>query len=209
MGYYSKTAIELAPLQITNCIKMKRITFILCMGFLLLVTISANAQYKQAEREIPKLMPKQAFDAVAAKNALAKGTTTLKGTVAIQPVHYGKVRGKFINVELYPCTPYYEEWYSLKKKENLRKKKIVGMDSLAYEHRIYCKTNSEGDFTFPNMKPGKYILYSVIHWQRARRGWNAGEYASERIPVHKIIEIKPGQETVKVKLGGTIAVSLR
>ncbi len=74
------------------------------------------------------------------------------------------------------------------------------MDSTAYKYRLYCTTNSEGEFTFPNLKPGKYILYGLFEWRRARTGWYSGEAISERNIFMKTVEIKPGKKTVKVKL---------
>lgn len=38
------------------------------------------------------------------------------------------------------------------------------MDRNAMRYRIEAITNSDGEFTFPNMKPGKYYLYGSMDY---------------------------------------------
>ncbi|PZP52227.1 MAG: hypothetical protein DI598_01215 [Pseudopedobacter saltans] len=141
----------------------------------LLANISFG-QYKQKEYEKypeQRIFPDQYFDSIAAKNALAVGTTTVTGVAFTKPkTDFGykapfasRIYANHIIVMLFPSTPYYQEWMRLKdKKENLKKNKIVFMDSVAYRYRLECETNSRGEFTFPKMKAGKYILVGTLPW---------------------------------------------
>lgn len=179
---------------------MKKINLMLSICFILLGIISANAQYKQQERKIPLKMPKQVFDEAAAKDALEPGSATLTGVVRLTLDNKRIVVGRNTTVDLYPMTPYFEEWYKLKKKENVRKNKLVGMDSLAAKYRVYCETNNDGDFTFPNLKPGKYILYTTVYW-RTDVGVFYEEWVNRKQSTHMVVNIKPGKDNVKVVLG--------
>jgi len=152
--------------------------FYLSLIPLILICSPISAQYHQQEyQKHPEqtIFPKQMFDSIAAKNALSIGTITLKGIAFTKPrttLGYkaplaNRIYANHITVELFPATPYFEEWYHLKKKdENLKKNKIVYMDSVAYRYRITCETNSRGEFTFPKMKPGKYFLVGNIPWSQ-------------------------------------------
>jgi hypothetical protein len=189
-----------------------------------------NAQYKQAEYEKypeQKIFPKGKFDSLQAKSALSFGTTTVKGVAFTKPkTMYGykaplaqRIYANHITVELFPLTPYFEEWYNLKdKEENLKKNKIVYMDNSAYRYRVTCETNAKGEFTFPKMKPGKYIIIGTLPWNDTKSydqytGSGYGNYGDrtdyyERqyyTTTHsdflmQIIEVKPDETEVKVKL---------
>ena len=136
----------------------------------------ANAQYQQPEHQKyppQQIFPVQPFDAVAAKNALAKGSAVIQGVAFTKPkTQFGykaplaqRIYANHIVVSLFPYTPYFEEWYNLKKeKENVKKNKIVYMDSVANQYKLTCETNSTGEFSFPNMKPGKYIILGTLPW---------------------------------------------
>ena len=160
---------------------MKNIAII---PILLLSSLFSNAQNRVEE----KIFPTQKFDAEAARIGLAKGMTTLKGK-AITKATPGKSKqwvigapsliGINVTVELFPYTPYFDEWYNLKKKkENLRKNKIVYMDTEAYKYKLTAVTNEKGVFEFPNMKPGKYILFTIIPWKEgvSKRYYNGSQF---------------------------------
>lgn len=193
------------------------------------VTFS-NAQYKQSEyQKYPeqKIFPKTKFDSLQAKSAIAYGETTVKGIAFTKPkTMYGykaplaeRIYANHITVELFPLTPYFQEWYNLKdKEENLKKNKIVFMDNSAYRYRITCETNSKGEFSFPKMKPGKYIIIGTLPWTNTKSydqytGSGYGNYGGrtdyyERqyyTTTHsdflmQIIEVKSGEKELKVKL---------
>ena len=197
---------------------------------LLLLTFSFGltfSQYKQEEyQKYPeqKIFPKQKFDLAAAKSALSYGTTTVTGRAfAREKNQYGFKAGNRIfadhmTVELFPFTPYFEEWYNLKKKEeNIKKNKFVFMDTDAYKYRLTCETNARGEFTFPKMKPGKYIIVGNLNWSKTGSyneytgsGYNSygridyydKKYYTEKYNdfLMQIIEVKPGETETKVKL---------
>jgi hypothetical protein len=64
-----------------------------------------------------------------------------------------------------PVTPYVEEWYKLRKdKENIKKRRFVYLSKEAYKYRLEAITNSDGEFTFPDMQPGKYFLKGLLDY---------------------------------------------
>jgi len=199
--------------------------------------VYANAQYKEAEHEeppkqviVPKKYPKQEifpkteFDSIAAKQALGKGNVTLKGIMFTSPrtnlgikvvVAEDRIMADHLVVTLFPLTPYYEEWYHLtKKKRNLEKNKLVSMSAAAARYKLTCETNSQGEFTFPNMLPGKYILYGTMTltyfldtyyngtYYTAPHYYDRDRYDS----LMDIVEIKPEDSVVKVNLRSSIGL---
>jgi len=191
---------------------------------------SCFAQYKQAEYEKhpeERIFPQSYFDSIAAKNALAEGTTTVTGVAFTKPrTSFGykaplasRIYANHIVVQLFPSTPYFQEWMQLKdKKENLKKHKIVYLDSVAYRYRLECETNSTGQFTFPKMKSGKYILIGYLPWESygsydkyEGSGYNSygGQtdyYSRQNYTTSHTdflmqeIEVEPGKSEVNVKL---------
>lgn len=205
---------------------MKKLTLFV-FGF---AVIMANAQYKQSDsdkNQQVKIFPKQKFDSVAAKNALAYGKTTVKGVaftkeknaLGFAPLMAERIYANHIMVELFPLTPYFQEWYDLKKtSENVKKNKIVYMDTSAYRQRLTCETNSKGEFTFPEMRPGKYIILGTLPWSKTQSydkytGSGYGNYGG-RVDYYdrqyytishsdflmQIIEVKEGDKEINVKL---------
>lgn len=196
-----------------------------CMG-----AIASYGQYKQKEYEkypLQKIFPKQSFDSVAAKNALAEGSVTIDGIAFTRPKNSlgfkaplaERIKANHITVTLFPYTPYFEEWYNLKEKEeNVRKNKIVYMDSIAYRYRLYCETNSRGEFSFPKMKPGKYILMGTLPWSSSgyynkytgsgygSYGGQVNYYQRQYYTVShsdfllRVVEVEPDEQRVKVRL---------
>ncbi len=142
--------------------------------------VHLSAQYKQEEYQkypVQKIFPKTKLDSAEAKAAIAVGETTIKGVAFTKPkTIYGykaplaeRIYANHILIELFPMTPYYQEWYNLKKnEENLKKNKIVYMDRAAYKYRVTCETNSKGEFTFPKMKPGKYLIVGTLPWYNTK-----------------------------------------
>ena len=194
--------------------------------FFCAMTLSAQ-QYVQPERnDTVYLTPKSAFDATMAKEALAKGKSTIKGVAFIRPnnnigfnIKTGKkVLADRIKVSLYPITPYFDEFLDLKKKEKPRKLKYAFLSKEAISYRLEAITNSSGEFTFPEMKPGKYYIEGVLNWtqsgtyqQYTGSGYNnyggrADYYTNQSYVNHnselltKIVEVKKDGEVVEIKL---------
>lgn len=196
------------------------------MTFFYAVPSSAQ-QYVQPERnDTIYLTPKTAFDAAAAKAALAKGKSTIKGVAFIRPnnnigfnIKTGKkLYANKIKISLYPITPYFNEFLALKKVEKPKKLKFAFMSREAISHRLEAVTNSTGEFTFPEMKPGKYYIEGVLNWtqsgtyqQYTGSGYNnyggrADYYTNQNYVNHnsdlltKIVEVKEDGQVVEIKL---------
>lgn len=188
--------------------------------FLACLFLAATAQYIQPNNfksPIEEVFPKQVFDPVAAKNALAPGTATMTGLLFTKK---GIVGESFKKIYLFPATPYFKEWYELKKRGVQVKKgmiRVATMDSVAAGYSYWCQTNIEGEFSFPNLKPGKYILYVTVDKVATRSfdrykgsGYNSdgGQtdyYSRENYSTSykddliKEVEIPQGEEVVSVK----------
>jgi hypothetical protein len=189
--------------------------------------IPLTAQYKEPERKDKKevFYPKVAFDSLLAKKMLAKGTATIKGvafTKAKNNVGIKSGRRIFANqikVVLLPVTPYFNEWFELRKeKESLRKRRYVYLSNAAYRYRLEAITNSNGEFTFPEMKPGKYFLQGFLGYTKygyyneyTGTGYNSyggqtNYYQQKQYSVdhedriEEFVEVKENGEVVKVRL---------
>ncbi|MDO5608393.1 MAG: carboxypeptidase-like regulatory domain-containing protein [Capnocytophaga sp.] len=208
-------------------------TIILTIIALAFCTLQLHAQYVEPEKS-EKLKaqskityPSTPFDSVATRNALALGKSTLKGVAFTRLKNgYGiktgnKIKGNKITVVLFPVTPYFEEYYKLwkdKKYNNPKKNRFVYMDEKAYILRLEAITNSDGEFTFPEMLPGKYYIYATLGYTKTKSynrytGSGYGSYGgrvdyyqptlySENFSdlLEKFIEIKKNGEVVDVKL---------
>lgn len=194
-----------------------------------LCTRQTQAQYVEPEEKdkITTLYPEASFDSTVAKTALALGKGSITGVAYTKPrtkLGYkaplaDKIKANKVTIQLFPVTPYLEAWLALrKKKENLKKKVYVYMSNEAYRFRLEAITNSEGKFTFPDMKPGKYFLTAIMDYSTGTtydsyRGSGYDNYGgrtdyyekkqyftshSERI--EEFVEVKEDGEVVKVKL---------
>ncbi|MBN9297468.1 MAG: hypothetical protein J0I41_10675 [Filimonas sp.] len=197
-----------------------------CLAAIIVLASCASAS-KQADRNAKKytkvsLFPEQQFDSVGARQALAYGTGSITGVVfkRVDTKNYGikteKVWGKNVKIVLFPVTPYFEEWYSLrKKKEN--NVTTVYMSESAYRFRIEVTSDDYGRFTFEKMKPGKYFLQAFLNWTvsgsykqytgYATDGYNTTNYYEWRnytqnnsARLEEFVEVKKDGEIVKVKL---------
>lgn len=200
--------------------------------FLMAIFICAGSaaaqQYVQPERnDTIYLTPKTAFNAEVAKAALAKGKSTIKGVAFIRPENSSlgfniktgkKLFADRIKISLYPITPYFDEFLALKKKEKPRKLKYAFLSKEAISYRLEAITNSTGEFTFPEMKPGKYYIEGVLNWtqsgtyqQYTGSGYNSyggrTNYYTNQNYVNqnselltKIVEVKKDGEIIEIKL---------
>ncbi|MDF2515228.1 MAG: putative lipoprotein [Sphingobacterium sp.] len=171
-------------------------------------------------------MPTLKFDSLEAKNRLALGKGKIMGEAYTRQKNgygmkiLGKIKANKIKVTLFPVTPYFEEYYKLwkdKSKNNPKKNRYVYMDKNAYRFRLEAITNSDGEFTFPDMKPGKYYLYGSLDYtlnynynKYTGSGYNGygriDYYAPDSYSrdfnefLETFVEVKKEGEVVKVKL---------
>lgn len=102
------------------------------------------------------IYPASKFDAAQARFILEKGEASISGRACSNKegqVYYPR----WINITLYPVTPYLEEWINLRKK-NKNKNTSVFMTQEAGKYAISLQSNENGEFTFEGLKPGKYYL---------------------------------------------------
>ncbi|MDO5615824.1 MAG: hypothetical protein Q4G16_06520 [Cruoricaptor ignavus] len=206
--------------------------------FTLFIGISTTfAQYVEPEKSVKEAEkrkasqvvthPKQKFDSIQTKNALAIGKGKIQGVAFTRTKNgYGmkvgkKVLANKVLIQLFPVTPYFEEYYKLWKDKSLnnpKKNKYVYMHNNAYKYRLEAISNSSGEFTFPDMRPGKYYLwatlnYSLTHKYNRYTGSSYGSYGS-RVDYYRpeqysvghsdflelFVEVKEDGEVVTVKL---------
>jgi hypothetical protein len=138
------------------------------------IIIVACNPAKQANRNaynntVVEVYPQVQFDSVAAKNMLAYGNTNIEGVLYARrdatEIRIGRNNRVFASdalVTLFPVTPYFEEWYRLRKKQS--KLKRVYMSNEAFRQRITTTTDAYGRFVFDRMKPGKYFVMANVSW---------------------------------------------
>lgn len=213
--------------------------YTLLLGVFLCFNTLMHAQYVEPEKKDKEailkkqnekiIYPKQQFDSIAAKNMLAMGKGKIQGvafTRARQEKNFGlktgeKIFANKIKVILFPVTPYFEEYYTLwkdKSKNNPKKNTYVLMHKDATRYRLESITNSSGEFTFPDMKPGKYYIYGTLGYtttytgnQYSGSGYNGYggrtdyytpyEYYKDSSEFLELfVEVKSDGEVVNVKL---------
>lgn len=122
--------------------------------------------------------PQVFFDEKLAKSMLALGNSTIEGVATtkqrvgllkIKPLlgerHYAE---KGTVVMLFPITPYFEEWYRLRRR--LESKTVsVYMSKEAFKYRIDTTTDEHGRFKFEKLKPGKYYLETIVNFKATGR----------------------------------------
>ena len=185
-----------------------------------------NAGDRAVERnQINVLYPEIKFDLIESKNAIAYGTSTIKGvlftkeknSLGIKPLLGAKTFGRGLTVTIFPVTSYFEAWYDLRdKKENKRTR--IYMSEEAFKYRMVTTTDDYGRFWFEKLKPGKYFLQAFmdVNFEHSRQvvvGTANNQYGgtttylgnenylkqqSERL--EKFLEIDTDGEIVDVKL---------
>ncbi|MET3034664.1 hypothetical protein ABXT08_01060 [Chryseobacterium sp. NRRL B-14859] len=116
--------------------------------------------------------PQVFFDKKLARDMLGFGNSTIEGVAStkqknnwgIKPLlgqkHYAP---KGTVVMLFPVTPYFEEFYNMRKKyEN--KKTTVYMSEEAFKYRVEALTDDHGRFKFEKLKPGRYYLETIVNF---------------------------------------------
>ncbi|MDQ1096759.1 MULTISPECIES: carboxypeptidase-like regulatory domain-containing protein [Chryseobacterium] len=190
--------------------------------------VAVAAQYREPEKKDKQevFYPQVSFDSLQAKKMLARGSATIKGVAftkqkngwGIKPLLGDRILANQIRVVLLPVTPYFNAWYQLRKeKENTRKRRYVYLSNDAYRYRLEAITNSSGEFTFPEMKPGTYFLQGFLPYTEnkyyheytgtASDGYNRTNYydlkqysVNHEDRIEAFVEVKENGEIVKVKL---------
>jgi len=140
---------------------MKKVSVLLLLIFTFIFTKAQNTYF-----------PQVFFDKKIARDMLSFGNSTIEGVAStkqknnwgIKPVfgtkHYAP---KGTVVMLFPVTPYFEEFYNMRKKyEN--KKTTVYMSEEAFKYKIEALTDDHGRFKFEKLKPGKYYLETIVNF---------------------------------------------
>jgi hypothetical protein len=138
----------------------------------------------QNEQQPQPVFPTTTFNEQEAKTMLEPGTCTIQGVVKkLKKQPDNTYLG--VEVMLMPCTPYFNEWYELQKK-NRKGKTIAMMSPEAYSYRILAKaSDTDGSFTFSNLKPGRYYLQTRVRQQQMKKMLNQiGESDTYTVNVH-------------------------
>jgi hypothetical protein len=187
-------------------------------------SLLGRSQYVEKERDDTiRLMAKTPFDTVAARNALGYGSSAIKGVAFTKQKNAwgmrvgARIYANRIKVLLFPETPYLLEYLELKKKENYKKLKIAYLSKEAWYYHYEAITNSVGEFTFPNLKPGRYYLEGVLDWNlsgsydaysgSSYNGYGTTNYYDRRYYnvahsdlLQETVEIKNENEVIHMKL---------
>jgi hypothetical protein len=111
---------------------------------------------KKKGREI---RPKAELDVFAAKQALEPGDATIRGKACTTNSAHGQQFRDYLSNEsvfLYPVTPYLDEVIRLYEKAGPGDTVVIS--PFIHEMRMAGRTNSEGEFQFVHLKPGKYLV---------------------------------------------------
>lgn len=186
-------------------------------------TAHLHAQTTHVNKDgIKEVYPDEPFDLNEAKAQMDYGASTIQGVVYTR-LRQGrlkigsKVKGNRVTVTIYPVTKYFEAWYDLRKKKEGKKTRVFMCDA-AYRQRIEVYSDSDGNFEFKELKPGRYFLQSFIDFtqdnsydvQQSHIDVNARTIYQwkERIQkydnyddrLEEFVDIKTNGEIVKVKL---------
>lgn len=120
----------------------------------------------QAQKKVEYVLPTTAFDKQEAYKMLEEGRYSIQGRISLKKRGYVNYPGFRDKVLLYPVTPHLLEYIELKKKYN-SKKKQAAMTREAALTRIESRTlDSDGNFIFKYLKPGKYYIVSWVTWEK-------------------------------------------
>jgi len=146
---------------------MKKLQIIILSLIITSTFLKANAQKTVYYPQVP-------FDSLQAKSMLALGTSSIEGVAITGPktaLGYRaplapKIKAANVQLNLFPVTTYFEEWYRLRKKEE-NKKTSVYMSEEAFRWRITVQTDEYGRFKFTKMKPGKYFIQAIAGYTKS------------------------------------------
>lgn len=125
------------------------------------------------------LLPGSFFDKDQAAMALQKGSSAIQGVAytrgtlgnggLIGNIKVGrkKFASKGTVVTLFPMTPYFAEYFELRKKHPPGGKKVAVIPNEAYEYRLTATVlDDNGNFYFENLKPGKYMIEASVSYTK-------------------------------------------
>lgn len=138
-------------------------------NLLVLITIMSAFILSKAQNTY---YPQAFFDKKLAQSMIGFGNSTIEGvastkqknSLGFKPLigekHYAR---EGTVVMLFPVTPYFEEFYSMRKKYENRKTTVY-MSEEAFKYRIDAYTDAHGRFKFEKLKPGKYYLETIVNF---------------------------------------------
>jgi hypothetical protein len=168
----------------------------------------------EAKPVINTLKPSVPFDLAAAKAALEPGHSIITGQVC------AGWKGNLVlgsrPVLLYPATPYLDQIIALGKKAKPGKDKVQ-MDPDLVIARMEAKPNTDGEFQFSQMKPGRYYLSTSIEAMiggsvDVYAGHVSTDYGSANVytsqnfsygsgtQIEKFVDVKKDGDTIKVTM---------
>lgn len=141
----------------------------LILGLVLFCGLNVEAQ--------TYVLPGTWFDKEGAAKALEKGTSAIRGVAHTRGTKEGsdrillgtvkigtkKFATKGTTVTLFPLTPYFQEYFELRKKYKPGGKKVAVISNEAYEYRLTTTVaDDKGNFQFTDLKPGKYMVEAMV-----------------------------------------------
>jgi len=115
----------------------------------------------QSNPNASTIYPKEKFDKNAAVAALQKGNSTIQGKACVYNNANRWIYWGPYPVWLYPVTPYFEAWYTLRESSPFS---TAYMDPEAIKVRLETIANKDGEYAFHNLRPGKYFLQTYMTW---------------------------------------------
>lgn len=184
-----------------------------------------GTSFAQRGPKPPKIIyPEFAFDSLTAREQLKRGKGTIQGiaftkaknSFGVKPLLADRIYATNTRIVLFPVTPYFEAWRELRRKKE-SKKTYVYMSNEAYRFRLETMTDNYGNFTFTEMKPGRYFIQAIVGWSTTRttnvytgsgyNGYGRTDYytpqyssVSHSDRIEEYVEIKESGEVVKIKL---------
>lgn len=125
-----------------------------------------------AQDNVTYILPGTFFDKDGAAQALQPGNSAIRGIAYTRadgsiPLIPGrkKFAAKGTTVTLFPLTPYFAEYFELRKKHKPGKKKVAVLSNEAFEYRLTTRVlDDNGNFYFENLKPGKYLIEATVSY---------------------------------------------
>lgn len=133
--------------------------------------------YVQPEKakEKPELISSVPYNVKEIKEQMKSGKSTIKGVMHAKPRNstsgkkvIGSITGPTLAknkpVYLIPYSDYVKDYIRLKHKSEKPKKGIYAqLHQEVFDLRYEALTNSKGEFTFPNLKPGIYYIFGEVN----------------------------------------------
>ena len=146
---------------------------------LMFIALMIHAQYERKE-----ITPsKNVFDKEQAKEMLGLGKSTIQGVAVAREYTNANVGKNPLNrlvgsditgtkhlapegtvVMLFPMTPYFQEYLKMRERYKQSRKFTPVLSPEAFSYRLEAKVGKSGEFTFPQMKPGKYYVETYFKY---------------------------------------------